>query len=194
VVPAAFAAGAIALTLCLRALPAGVEHEVAARSGSSTRTRRLLGWLARAPRTLRESTRIAADLFRSREPGTLGAVAYWGFDVATLWAALHAFGAPPPFATVVMAYFVGQLANAIPLPGGVGGVEGGTIGALLAFGAQGSLAVLGVLAYRLISFWLPTLPGGVAYLRLRRTVAGWRRSDLTRGDASKHARAGISGA
>jgi hypothetical protein len=48
------------------------------------------------------------------------------------------------------------------------------IGSLIAFGTQGSLAVLGVLAYRLISFWLPTLPGGLAYVRLRRTVGGWR--------------------
>jgi uncharacterized membrane protein YbhN (UPF0104 family) len=60
------------------------------------------------------------------------------------------------------------------MPGGVGGVEGGTIGALLAFGAHASLALLGVLAYRAISFWLPTLPGSVAYVRLRRTVARWR--------------------
>jgi uncharacterized membrane protein YbhN (UPF0104 family) len=65
----------------------------------------------------------------------------------------------------------------IPLPGGIGGVEGGTIGALIAFGAQASLAILGVLAYRLISFWLPTLPGGIAYLRLRGTVARWRETD-----------------
>ena len=62
-----------------------------------------------------------------------------------------------------MAYFIGQLANVIPLPGGVGGVEGGTIGALIAFGTPASLAILGVLAYRLISFWLPTLPGAIAY-------------------------------
>jgi uncharacterized membrane protein YbhN (UPF0104 family) len=48
------------------------------------------------------------------------------------------------------------------------------IGSLIAFGTAGSLAILGVLAYRLISFWLPTLPGAVAYVRLRGTVARWR--------------------
>ncbi len=107
----------------------------------------------------------------------LGAVAYWGFDIGALWASLHAFGSPPPLATVVMAYFVGQLGNTLPLPGGIGGVEGGMIGALIAFGAPGSLAILGVLAYRVISFWLPTIPGGVAYVRLRTTVARWREAD-----------------
>jgi uncharacterized protein (TIRG00374 family) len=73
-----------------------------------------------------------------------------------------------------MAYFLGQLGNLLPLPGGVGGVEGGMIGAFIAFGTPASLAVLGVLAYRAISFWLPTLPGGLAYWRLRRTVGQWR--------------------
>jgi hypothetical protein len=34
--------------------------------------------------------------------------------------------------------------------------------------------VLAVLSYRGISFWLPTLPGAVAYVQLRRTVARWR--------------------
>ena len=83
-------------------------------------------------------------------------------------------GAPPPVPVVVMAYFIGTLANAIPLPGGIGGVEGGMIGVLLAFGVNGGDAVLGVLAFRAISFWLPTLPGLFAYFQLRRTIARWR--------------------
>jgi uncharacterized membrane protein YbhN (UPF0104 family) len=50
------------------------------------------------------------------------------------------------------------------------------IGALIAFGVSGSISVLAVLAYRLISFWLPILPGAVAYFHLRRRVAGWHRA------------------
>ena len=73
-----------------------------------------------------------------------------------------------------MAYFVGTLGNLLPLPGGLGGVEGGMIGAFAAFGVDFNLAVLAVLSYRAISFWLPTLPGAVAYFQLRRTVARWR--------------------
>ena len=46
------------------------------------------------------------------------------------------------------------------------------IGAFLAFGVQGHLAVLAVLAYRTISYWLPTVPGGVAYWQLRRRFRG----------------------
>ena len=93
----------------------------------------------------------------------------------------HAFGSPPPFTVIWMAYFVGTLGNLLPLPGGLGGVEGGMIGAFAAFGVDFNLAVLAVLSYRAISFWLPTLPGAIAYFQLRRTVARWRdeQSDAT---------------
>jgi uncharacterized protein (TIRG00374 family) len=73
-----------------------------------------------------------------------------------------------------MSYFVGMLGNTLPLPGGIGGVDGGMIGAFSAFGVQVDVAIVSVLAYRAIAFWLPTLPGGVAYLQLRRTVQRWR--------------------
>ena len=48
------------------------------------------------------------------------------------------------------------------------------IGAALAFGVPSSLAVVSVLTYRAFAFWLPTLPGIVAYFQLRRTVARWK--------------------
>ncbi len=44
------------------------------------------------------------------------------------------------------------------------------IGAFSAFGVNVETAVVAVLAYRAFSFWLPTLPGAIAYLQLRRTV------------------------
>jgi uncharacterized membrane protein YbhN (UPF0104 family) len=155
-------------------LPGDVERPIgrwAAGSGRSSR------WTARAvaiPALAASGVRTAIALFRSRDPGLLGAPAWWGFDIAVLWAMFHAFGSPPPFTVIWMAYFVGLLANLLPLPGGIGGVEGGMIGAFAAFGVDFNLAVLAVLAYRAISFWLPTIPGAVAYFQLRRTVARWR--------------------
>jgi uncharacterized protein (TIRG00374 family) len=77
-----------------------------------------------------------------------------------------------------MAYFVGTLANMLPLPGGLGGVEGGMIGAFIAFGIHPELAVAAVLAYRLYAFWLPTIPGAIAYLQLRRRLRSWREPAL----------------
>jgi uncharacterized protein (TIRG00374 family) len=104
----------------------------------------------------------------------LGAIAWWGFDIAVLWACFHAFGASPPKGVIVMAYFIGMLGNTLPLPGGIGGVDGGMIGAFAAFGVHVQVAIVAVLAYRAFAFWLPTLPGGIAYLQLRRTVHRWQ--------------------
>ena len=72
-----------------------------------------------------------------------------------------------------MAYFVGMLGNLLPLPGGIGGVDGGMIGAFAGFGVDSGLAIVAVLVYRGFAFWLPTIPGAIAYLQLRRTVARW---------------------
>jgi uncharacterized membrane protein YbhN (UPF0104 family) len=48
------------------------------------------------------------------------------------------------------------------------------IGAFAALGVDFGLAAVAVLVYRAFTFWLPTLPGVVAYLQLRRTVDRWR--------------------
>jgi uncharacterized protein (TIRG00374 family) len=120
-----------------------------------------------------------------RDPvGALGAPVWWAFDIAVLWASFKAFGHPPSIGVIVMAYFVGTLANALPLPGGIGGVDGGMIGAFLAFGVDPATAVLAVLSYRAIAFWLPTAPGLVAYFQLRRTVGDWRAADAVAAPAS----------
>jgi uncharacterized protein (TIRG00374 family) len=67
-----------------------------------------------------------------------------------------------------------MLANTLPLPGGIGGVEGGMIGVFTAFGVDVEVSIVSVLSYRAFAFWLPMLPGAVAYLQLRRTVHRWR--------------------
>ena len=69
-----------------------------------------------------------------------------------------------------MSYFVGQLANALPVPGGIGAVEGGMVGALVAFGEPAGLALAAVLTYRAFAFWLPTVPGAIAYVQLTRRL------------------------
>jgi uncharacterized protein (TIRG00374 family) len=130
--------------------------------------------LAAAPPTLGSGIRTALDLIRGRRVGLLGAVAYWGFDIAVLGLCFEAFGTGVPVAVLVMGYFLGTLGSLLPLPGGIGGVEGGMIGAFVAFGLPADRALIGVLAYRAISFWLPTLPGVLGYVSLRSTVRRWR--------------------
>jgi uncharacterized membrane protein YbhN (UPF0104 family) len=172
--PAIIAVLLLAIAVAVAALPGDVERRLQRRASGSGRLAR---WLARAvtvPALGATGVRTAIGLIRRREPGVLGAVAWWGFDICVLWAMFHAFGSPPSFTVIWMAYFVGTLGNLLPLPGGLGGVEGGMIGAFAAFGVDFNLSVLAVLSYRGISFWLPTLPGAIAYFQLRRTVARWR--------------------
>jgi putative heme transporter len=175
VVPAIFGAGVIALFLSVSLLPGDFDRLVA-RWMPRSRVGRLARHVAAAPAAAASGVRTAISLVASRDTFLLGAVAWWGFDIAVLWACFHAFGGSPPTAVVVMSYFVGMLGNVLPLPGGIGGVDGAMIGAFTAFGISAPLAVVAVLAYRAFAFWLPTLPGIVAYIQLRRTVAQWRTS------------------
>ena len=113
---------------------------------------------------------------RSRDPALLGAVLFWAFQIAVLYAAFRAFGDAPPLAVLIQAFFVGMLGNLLPIPGGVGGVEGGMIGAFAAFGVDAGLAVVAVLVFRAMTFWLPLLPGVIAFFRLRARVEEWRKA------------------
>jgi putative heme transporter len=173
VVPAVFGAAVIAIFLAVSLVPGDFDRLVK-RWTSGGRVGHWVSRLATAPAAAASGIRTAIVLVRSRDPNVLGAVVWWGFDIAVLWACFHAFGGAPPTAVIVMSYFVGMLGNTLPLPGGIGGVDGGMIGAFTAFGVPVQLAVVAVLAYRGFSFWLPTIPGGVAYFQLRRTVARWR--------------------
>ena len=96
---------------------------------------------------------------------------WWAFDIAALWACLRAFGGSVGVAELLMAYLAGHAFNVLPVPGGVGPVEGGMIAALAAFGEPAGLALVGVLSYQLISVWLPAAPGAVALAQLRRDRA-----------------------
>ena len=124
--------------------------------------------VAAAPHAVRAGMLGALAMVRRRDPSLLGAVAYWGFDIGALWASYHAFGHSPPGAVLVLGYYLGTAGNVLPVPGGIGGVEAGMIGSFVGFRVRASLATLAVLGYRTISYWLPTLPGAVAYVRLRR--------------------------
>ena len=177
IVPAILGACAIALFLAVSLVPTDFERLVA-RWGRGHRRMKLVSLaqrLATVPASLSSGVRTAIDLVRERHWGMLGAIAWWAFDISVLWACFHAFGdETPSIAVIVMGYYLGQVANVLPLPGGIGGVEGGMIGAFIAFDVPGGLAVVAVLTYRAFSFWLPTIPGAIAYLQLRRTVARWK--------------------
>ncbi len=174
VVPALAALIVIALALGLSRVPPDLQRRLEGFARRGGRLARIAQRLANAPAAFSAGMREAMCHVRERDPALLGAVAYWGFNIAVLWACFHAFGEPPALSVIIMGYFVGFLGNLLPLPGGIGGVDGGMIGAFAAFGVPISLVVPAVLAYRIFTFWLPTIPGAIAYFQLRRTVARWR--------------------
>jgi hypothetical protein len=175
VVPAFFALALIALFVGMSMVPGDAERRLAGWGRGSGRAAKLMARAVSIPASAATGVRMAIALVRDREWGVLGAIAWWGFDIATLWACFHAYGAhPPSFSVIVMAYFVGMIANTLPLPGGIGGVDGGMIGAFAAFDVSLGYATVAVLTYRAFAFWLPTLPGAVAYFQLRRRVSQWR--------------------
>jgi uncharacterized protein (TIRG00374 family) len=178
------------IALLLALMPPDLQLRLQGYARRHGRVAKLVQKLANVPAAISSGIRISVQHVRDGDPALAGSVIYWGFNIAVLWASFKAFGEAPPWAVVVMGYFVGMLANLLPLPGGVGGVDGGMIGAFVAFGGESKDSiVVAVLTYRLFAFYLPTIPGALAYLQLRRTVARWTEERRARKAAAAHAAA-----
>ena len=178
IVPAAIAGGIIVVFLLIALIPEDFERRLAGFT-QGYRFRKWVHRLASAPATLASGTRTAIAFVREPSRGGLavaGAIGFWAANIAILWASFKAFDASVPLAVVVQGFFVGMFANLIPIPGGVGGVDAGMIGAFALFnlpGVSDASIIAAVLTYRLIAFFLPVPPGIVAFFQLRRTVAHW---------------------
>ncbi len=96
------------------------------------------------------------------------AAANWLFDAASLWVFLFAFGKALLPIDLLVAYGLANILAVIPItPGGLGVVEGVLIPTIVGFRTPKAIAILGVISYRLVNFWLPIPVGGIAYLSLR---------------------------
>jgi uncharacterized membrane protein YbhN (UPF0104 family) len=134
---------------------------------------RVRRWIALARRALVDGTGEALQILRSGDLAVVaGSIGYWAFDNAVLWATFHAFGLSPPLTIVLMGYLIGQLGGLLPIPGGIGGIDGGLIGTLIVFGAPAAGTAAAVRGYRVILFWLPLIAGAVAFASLRRDMPG----------------------
>ena len=124
-------------------------------------------------------TAEAVGIVRARDLSVMaGAIGYWAFDNAVLWATFQAVGADIPISIVLMGYLIGQLGGLLPLPGSVFGIDGSLIGTLIVYGAPAAATVAAVLAYRIILFWLPLVGGAIAFVMLRRALDRADRPDL----------------
>jgi len=117
--------------------------------------------------------RTSIELLRHGDPLLLvGSITYFAFDVASLACMFQAFGGgAPELGLFVLAYALGHAGALLPTPGGVGGTEGGLIGAFVAYGTSLPLAAAAVVGYRVFQLGLPALFGAVALVRVQRVLA-----------------------
>ncbi|HVW46999.1 MAG TPA: lysylphosphatidylglycerol synthase transmembrane domain-containing protein [Solirubrobacterales bacterium] len=115
---------------------------------------------------------VAESELRRPDLRLLGAVAYLAFDIAVLWATFLALGVTPPLAPLVLGYIIGYLANLVPVPGGIGALDGGLVATLVLYGLGATDAAAAVLVYHAIAFWVPGVGGLVGLVWLRRDIAG----------------------
>jgi len=165
-VPAALALATIALVL---ALPRLLARTAAAERAGEGRVRRV----ARAGAgSVADGVRDTVALLRDGRPSVVGgAWSYMVFDIAALWAAFEATGGAPAVGGFLLAYLLGQLGGLLPLPGGVGGTDGGLVAALVVYGTPLGAAAAAVLLYRAFQLGLPALLGTAAFAGLRRALA-----------------------
>jgi uncharacterized membrane protein YbhN (UPF0104 family)/membrane-associated phospholipid phosphatase/tRNA A-37 threonylcarbamoyl transferase component Bud32 len=126
--------------------------------------RRMLGLIREGIASLRTVVRRPARAL------ALAAVsaAILGAYIGTFVICVQAYGAHLAIAHVTLVYLVGSaVATASPTPGGLGALEAALIAGLTGIGAGAGVAVSGVLTFRLLTFWLPLLPGLAAFQILR---------------------------
>jgi len=94
--------------------------------------------------------------------------ANWLLDAAALWLFVAAFGDRVPGDALFVAYGLANVLAAIPVtPGGLGVVEAVLTSTLVGFGTPRGIAILGVIGYRLVNFWLPIPVGALSYVSIR---------------------------
>ncbi len=141
--------------------------------------RALVGFLAHLPKVDAEVAtrilrRLAEQLRRLLQDPPLARAAtgwsalYWVLNAASLWIFLAAVGHPVRPDELLVAFGLANVLAALPItPRGLGLVEGVLIPSMVGFGVPLAAATAAVIAWRLVSFWLPIPAGGLAYVSLK---------------------------
>src|ERR1700728_246022 len=120
---------------------------------------------------VRQASKTAATMAKDKRVlawALVWASLNWLLDAASLWCFIPPFRSPVNPIEVVAAYGIANVAGALPLtPGGLGVVDSAAPLLLVGFGVTRSVATLGVLAWRLVNFWLPIPVGALSYVSLK---------------------------
>jgi uncharacterized membrane protein YbhN (UPF0104 family) len=134
-----------------------------------------------AARTQRRWLREGLHVLATGVTGTVEILRRWNWrvvgtwveivgSIGALWASLIAVGEHLPFAVVAMGFLIGQVAQVIPIPGGIGAIDAGVTGALVLYGANLSRATAGELIAHGLALILPLLAGAVPFALLPREI------------------------
>jgi uncharacterized protein (TIRG00374 family) len=100
------------------------------------------------------------------------AALHWVCNAGSMIVVLLAFGATPPLDVAIVAFGIASMLSTLPVtPAGLGVFEAAAISLLVAFGVPSAEAILGVVAYRVLSFWLPIPLGGISYLSVQASLS-----------------------
>jgi len=151
----------------------------AARWGHKLAARTKRRWLREGLHVVATGVTGTVEVVRQRNWRVLGSFVDVLGLTAALWACLHAVGGHLPFAAVAMGFLIGQFAQAIPIPGGVGAIDGGVTGALVLYGGGASVSAAGEIIAHGLAIVIPIVAGGVGFALLPREISRTRRSRST---------------
>jgi uncharacterized membrane protein YbhN (UPF0104 family) len=118
--------------------------------------------------TTASSIRDTRQLLARPDWRIIGAIAYLWCDILVLVACFAAAGYAPEISAVMLAYQIAYISNILPVPGGIGVLDGSMVGALVLYGVRATPAAAATLVYHAISLWIPAVWGTVAFVLLRR--------------------------
>jgi uncharacterized membrane protein YbhN (UPF0104 family) len=162
----------VAATAIVLALPRLLGRERSARAPASERTTgKLRTALQFIENSVGQGVGDGVELLRRRSAGVIvGSVGTMAFDLAVLGVCFRAFHHSPPVGVLVLGYLIGQLGGNVPVPGGIGGLDGGLIATFALYNQPLAATAAAVLVYHAIALWVPGLIGSVAFVRLRATL------------------------
>ncbi len=99
----------------------------------------------------------------------VGAIAFLWCDIGVLAACFAAAGHVPPLAVTVLAYQIGYMSNVIPIPGGLGVLDGSFVGMFALYRVSATLTTAATVVYHAIALWVPAMWGTIAFVILRRS-------------------------
>jgi uncharacterized membrane protein YbhN (UPF0104 family) len=167
-----FGAAALAATAIVLTLPRLLARERPAHAPASERAAgKLRTALQFIENSVGQGVGDGVKLLRRRSVGVLvGSVGTMAFDLVVLGACFRAFHYSPPVGVLVLGYLIGQLGGNVPVPGGIGGLDGGLIATFALYNQPLAATAAAVLVYHAIALWVPGVIGSVAFVRLRGTL------------------------